>query len=385
MISATLLALSGPLALYYVSQIIYNIFFHPLRHFPGPKFASVSWWYTTYYEVFCDGAFLEKLEELHEQYGPVVRIAPNELHFKGLQYHRDIYVNGSKFQKDPRLYSTFHEDESSFCFIDPQEAKIRRDILNPLFSRRAIIKLEGYIQATVKHLYVLTLQSSNILSKVNKFVNRLVEESAKPIDIHRAYRCTTLEIILSYCFARDFDILSAADFRDPLILAVEAIMPLALVFKHFPFVYGMLLGLDGLFKRFRQDSFGPGELMDSLSQQIDELLEEPELLQQQTHDTIYHHLLTPKAAKGGPSVIPSKKSLLEEAMNLVAAGSDTVGNTCTVGTFYILNNPTILSSLRRELRDAWPDLSVPVKYEALEKLPYLVSLSKFNPVATKPY
>ena len=35
---------------------------------------------------------------------------------------------------------------------DPHEAKVRRDINGPLFSRRAILKLEGVIQEKVHTL-----------------------------------------------------------------------------------------------------------------------------------------------------------------------------------------------------------------------------------------
>lgn len=49
----------------------------------------------------------------------------------------------------------FGEDESSFGYIDPLVAKQRREILNPLFSRRAIIKLENVVQRKVRRLRLL--------------------------------------------------------------------------------------------------------------------------------------------------------------------------------------------------------------------------------------
>lgn len=44
----------------------------------------------------------------------------------------------------------FGQDESSFGFTDPGKSKARREILNPLFSRRAIISLEHVIQHKVR-------------------------------------------------------------------------------------------------------------------------------------------------------------------------------------------------------------------------------------------
>lgn len=58
---------------------------------------------------------------------------------------------------------------------------------------------------------------------------------------------------------------------------------------------------------------------------------------------------------------------------MIFAGSDTVGNTCAVTTFHVLNNKNICATLVKELANAWPEKDTPIAYETLEKLPYLVS------------
>ncbi|KAF9077869.1 cytochrome P450 [Rhodocollybia butyracea] len=67
---------------------------------------------------------------------------------------------------------------------------------------------------------------------------------------------------------------------------------------------------------------------------------------------------------------------MDEAFILVAAGSDTVGNTCYVGTFYALKYPSIRQKLKEELEEAWVDKDRPMSYTALEKLPYLTAFIK---------
>lgn len=86
--------------------------------------------------------------------------------------------------------------------------------------------------------------------------------------------------------------------------------------------------------------------------------------------TIYHRLLRARVGKD----ISPVTYLFEEALSLLQAGSDTVGNTCTIGTFYILNNPDIHSRLFDELQEVWPDSDTRTKYTASEKLPYLVGI-----------
>lgn len=49
----------------------------------------------------------------------------------------------------------------------------------------------------------------------------------------------------------------------------------------------------------------------TLEKQIDVFLEDPLLLQEAEHETVYHHLMTPAPGKGHHD-IPSTHSLLEE-------------------------------------------------------------------------
>lgn len=75
---------------------------------------------------------------------------PHQLSFNDPRAYFDIYSTGSKFAKAASFYKMFGQYESSFGFIDSQNSKIRREILNPLFSRRAIISLEDVIQQKVR-------------------------------------------------------------------------------------------------------------------------------------------------------------------------------------------------------------------------------------------
>jgi hypothetical protein len=57
------------LVIYYVSLIVYRLYFHPLAKFPGSKLAAASLWYEFYYDVILRGKFVWKLQEMHERYG----------------------------------------------------------------------------------------------------------------------------------------------------------------------------------------------------------------------------------------------------------------------------------------------------------------------------
>lgn len=69
------------LVIYQLSIYIYNVFFHPLRSFPGPKLAAASCLPRIKQALRGDVTFW--IVDLHLKYGEVVRVSPNELSFAG--------------------------------------------------------------------------------------------------------------------------------------------------------------------------------------------------------------------------------------------------------------------------------------------------------------
>lgn len=111
------------------------------------------------------------------------------------------------------------------------------------------------------------------------------------------------------------------------------------------------------------------------SEQIDTITAQPEKSNEYPHPIIYRSLINPELYHGRP--MPSRASLLEEAIALVIAGTDTTGATMTIGTYHLLRNPEKYQRLKAELKGAWPNISDRPRCEALEKLPYLVSNSPY--------
>jgi hypothetical protein len=77
------------LVVYYILSSLYSIFFHPLRRVPGPYLARFSelWRNIRYFR----GSWLDDVVSLHETYGPVVRIGPNEISFVDGEALKQLY------------------------------------------------------------------------------------------------------------------------------------------------------------------------------------------------------------------------------------------------------------------------------------------------------
>lgn len=84
---------------YLLGHAIYNRYFHRLRHFPGPFWASITplW----YWQVVRYGKADQVHYPLHEKYGDIVRITPDLLAVCNAQAIDTIYgpKNGKAWRK----------------------------------------------------------------------------------------------------------------------------------------------------------------------------------------------------------------------------------------------------------------------------------------------
>lgn len=96
--------------------------------------------------------------------------------------------------------------------------------------------------------------------------------------------------------------------------------------------------------------------------------------EKESRRSIFHQLLDPNAAEG--HVALNLDELVDESLVLVAAASDTTGNAMTIAAYNCIRSPRIYARVREELEDAFPDEKERFNFTALEKLPYLVSLTR---------
>ncbi|GAP87551.2 hypothetical protein SAMD00023353_0900110 [Rosellinia necatrix] len=177
-------------------RLLYNVFLHPLRSYPGPWYATSSILWFLYH--MARGTHHEAVHALHLRYGAVVRIAPGELSFVEPGAWRDIYGHGNKpeFIKDPS--TTYSEDpEHANILVAPVEkhAKLRRTLAHA-FSDRSL-----HSQEAVMNEYAMLL------------VKGLGECGSEPVDIVRWYNYMTFDVIGHLAFAESFDCLSTSAYH----------------------------------------------------------------------------------------------------------------------------------------------------------------------------
>ena len=192
------------------------------------------------------------------------------------------------------------------------------------------------------------------------------------VDLFYAYRCMSMDVITSLSFGNSVDAVHAPDHRAPIILAMDASLPVFVRFKHAAWYRAMIMNCPPRLSRIiSPETAGLVDLQQLLKAQIASVTQDPDALRALPHNTtIYHQLLDSANYRDGR--VPEPGSLYEESQALMFGGADTTGNTLMHGSFHILSDPAVYHALRQELLTAWPDVAHHPTWQELEQLPYLV-------------
>ncbi|KFZ09072.1 hypothetical protein V502_08962 [Pseudogymnoascus sp. VKM F-4520 (FW-2644)] len=119
-----------------------------LRRYPGPTLAS----YSRLWKVLSVASGHTELDHiaLHRKYGPIVRIAPNELSFSSPKIARDILAAGKGFSKTD-FYSVFPPPDNPDIFTETREPvhAQKKRIAAPPYSMNAMLHQSPYIEDLV--------------------------------------------------------------------------------------------------------------------------------------------------------------------------------------------------------------------------------------------
>ncbi|TVY45277.1 Cytochrome P450 monooxygenase [Lachnellula subtilissima] len=176
-------------ALYYATTAIYLVFFHPLSKFPGPKTWAAS--RIPWARHVVKGDLWDVLGKLHEQYGPVVRIGPDEITTISPTAWKDIYVSNPVLPKDPNSQTPpLNGAHSLFTAAGDTHKRIRNTLVNG-FSDKALRE-----------------QSPIIEDYAVQLVSRLQREAAKStdgaVDIQKFYGYATFDMVTDLSLGESF-------------------------------------------------------------------------------------------------------------------------------------------------------------------------------------
>ncbi|CRG87316.1 hypothetical protein PISL3812_04333 [Talaromyces islandicus] len=145
------------LVIYAFGNVIYNLWFHPLRHYPGSKFDTATRLPYTFHVL--RGTITQRTKRQHEKYGHVVRISPNVLSYTCSEAWNDDNISDiyglrqssmrGNLPKDPKYYLRGEKHGTNISNANDQDHRRLRRVQAHAFSEKALSLQEVYVQKYV--------------------------------------------------------------------------------------------------------------------------------------------------------------------------------------------------------------------------------------------
>ncbi|KAM0705953.1 hypothetical protein Q7P35_007313 [Cladosporium inversicolor] len=342
---------------------IYRRYFHPLAKIPGPFLPAVTKLYQSYFNC----RYYLEIERLHQIYGPVVRITPDEVHIaSNSEDYEKIYHVGSKYAKSPNFYNALCVPHSSFGTASNEVHKIKRGAMNPIFARQKVLDVESIVQDKVAKV-ISRLENSTKDTRVG-------DESG--VDLHHAFRAVSVDVASEFSFGTCYNFLDKDDTGADFFEMARGIGPALYAFQQFPSLQRLALKIPPWLAPLLSRPLGYVTSMQAeCIRQIDAVKEKTSLGHDTGRSTIFTSLLSNDDKPEGFQV-PTTLELKDEAYSVLVAAADTTGNAMTVAAFNAIYNPEIYRKLVTELEDRFPDRTSQLPFVELERLPYLTAVVK---------
>ncbi|KAI1176238.1 cytochrome P450 [Nemania sp. FL0916] len=333
-------------------QSFQRLFFGPFRAIPGPWLNRVS-------ELPAALALLKGdqhvyYKSLHDRYGPVVRVSPDEISFISVEARQEIYglrKNGMNMGKSPIFLGSVAalNGQTGVSLATNEHHARQRKALGYLFTNSALLHLENII-----------------LDHVHKLVGVISAMTAEGqvIDVSSWYSYAAFDIMGDLCFAEPFGCLDQAS-------ATEWSTSVIQVFVSATWTQGIrrISGVGTWLESVMTWLLVPAKATEWRKIHLRNTQEKTLLRladNDRDHKDFMHHILRNNE---------SRKSLTETEISLnmasfISAGTDTTATALAGWTYFICTHPAVLSRLVREVRSSFTNEDE-IRWEKVREFRYL--------------
>lgn len=295
----------------FTSTALYRIYLHPLANIPGPFVASLTstWLYSLSYR----GIEASSVDNLHKRYGPVVRIAPNEVDIADGAALYLVYVNDGGFLKHS-CYKNFDINgfATIFSALDLTHRATRAKAVVGMFSQTAVRKGKNVLNGCVD-------------SMVARLKREKTEAHGKPVNVLNIFRSLAFDMLTSYLFDEPYNgieeqNLSATEFVDNFVAAGRFFYLPNMIFKFAETVAGNL-------DQKKVDVSRSNKMVEKFAADV---VDKAATLENAEADTYQARLL-----KAGIS----REETIAQCLDVMFAGTDGVGMNLSVVCCHLSRDP----------------------------------------------
>ncbi|KAI3557915.1 cytochrome P450 3A17 [Colletotrichum abscissum] len=323
---AMVMALVGAAGVLVVcNQLLLQYLNSPLKHIPGP-------WHTRCSRLSLKlsrltGTRMTYVHQLHERYGSIVRIAPNELSCIDIQSVSQVYKVGGGFEKAQWIgdYATKLPALSLSMILNSEEAKQRRRLLQGSF---AITSLRKNWESTIR-------------SKVELAVMKIKTEAlAGSSNSHKWWTYMAADVISQLSFGQSLGVLESGK-STMYMRAIENALIADVIQCEIPF----LASLSQLI---------PRSLLQPFSRQLEQVrlggADGVASVKQQgpsSAQSIFAEMIAECDSEGRTWL--TKEAVGMEGAGMMVAGTDTTAAVLTYLIWSVLKQPVLQEKLENEI------------------------------------
>jgi cytochrome P450 len=262
------------------------------------------------------------VQRLHQQYGPTVRVAPDELAFASPQAWQDIYHNKAAL-KDPNFYGETSNGIQEILRADNvNHARFRRSFTHA-FSERSIKEQEPLI-----------------VRYVDTMVRKLGAQEGQPVNINRLFSLGSFDIVGDLTFGESLNLLESRKYHYWVDTTWAAVKAFALIrfTRWYPWTAPLatLVVPKGLMQQI-EDNFA------QCAQRVDR-----RIATETSRPDIWGLILSQKGERQ-----LSVPEMYANSQTLLLAGGETTSLASTSLLYFLTKNPEKLETLTAEVRGSF--------------------------------
>ncbi|KAI0110717.1 cytochrome P450 [Nemania sp. FL0031] len=350
------------IVLYLTSLAVYRLFLHPLARFPGPKLAAVTRYVEAYYDLVQNGQYTFKIAEMHEKYGPIIRISPHELHVNDPSFFETLYSRDGRWDKYDWSYDAFGAELSTICALDHYVHRRRRAPLGTFLSKGNVSNKQDIV--------------SRLVSKLCRRLDDFAESNhGARLKLSPAISSFTRDVATEFLFGESQNNLDFPDFNPGLTTVLQASGGIWRISKHIRWYGRVMKSLPLPLVEKLSDDNGKAFLvflkdMIRLTSDIHSGSARKALGADAPH-TLVNEILESDL----PPPDKSFERCFDEVITVSSAAFETTAHAIRVILYHVYRYENILDRLRYEIvtaRAGRPAESL--KLAELEQLPYLTAV-----------
>ncbi|KAI1424146.1 cytochrome P450 [Xylaria sp. FL1777] len=332
---------------------VYRVTFHPLARIPGSKIAAMSYWYEVYYEVVLGGQYFKRIKDMHREFGPVVRINPDEVHFNDPEFINDIYpATRRKTDKPLWVGRRSGTPDSIVATLKHDKHRQRRTSIAAFFSDASIARVEHTIKERLERM-------------IERW-EKLGRDGGVVLDMLMVFQAYASDIITFYAFGDCFHFMESEDWGEGYFSSQDKYFQLTHIFGAFPIVMRIINIIPSWIMRiFIPNLSEMTEKQEWRINRVRQIRASPD--QNAAKSTIFEGMLSSSL----PENEKTDTRIAHDAQLIVLAGESTTGYTLSALLFELLSHPDVYKRAKDEIDSSTFGKDWAVSYFDLQNLPYL--------------